>query len=204
MRDLAPRRELRVLGALGGVLAAVAAPSLTVALVLGVVPLCILSRHPGALARYGRRLFALLPLIVVAALSAVRAHPSAAPTNPLWISAFDLELPDAAALTAARIGVAALFLSALTESVSPVELEHALGRLRVPAALVELTSLTRRFTSQLGDTLASARAAAVLRGGFTSARAFGRTVGLVAGVVVLRAVIRSDRVAVALALRGGS
>jgi cobalt/nickel transport system permease protein len=103
---------------------------------------------------------------------------------------------------ALRIVTATIWMTWLTAALSPMELDAAMARLGVPGALVELIGLTRRFGSQLRATQQSALTAAQLRGGFSSPRAVGRTAGRIAGVVLVRALDRADRVALAMALRG--
>lgn len=141
----------------------------------------------------GRRMRALLPLffglflsfVVVAALSGSWAR---------W--------SERAYLVAARVLAATLLLCWLTHDLTAAGLERALLALRLPRSFVSLVMETRAFAAQLSETLHAAWAACALRGGLSSPRALSRTVGAVAGVVVLRSVDRSERVAVAGALRG--
>jgi energy-coupling factor transporter transmembrane protein EcfT len=103
---------------------------------------------------------------------------------------------------AARVLAATLLLCWLTHDLSATQLERALLTLRLPRAFVALVMETRAFSHQLSGTLHAAWAACALRGGLGSARALRHTVGAVAGVVILRSIDRSERVAVANALRG--
>lgn len=105
-------------------------------------------------------------------------------------------------LIAARVLAAALLLGWLTHDLSPAQLGHALRRLRVPPSLVELILQTRAFGRQLEVTLQAAWSACALRAGLCSPAALRRSIGSVAGVVVLRSIDRSERVAIARALRG--
>ncbi|HET8934887.1 MAG TPA: CbiQ family ECF transporter T component [Polyangiales bacterium] len=103
---------------------------------------------------------------------------------------------------AARVVAATLLLSWLTHDLSALQLERALLALRLPAAFVALVMETRAFAQQLTETLHAAWAACALRGGLSSLSALRHTIGGVAGVVLLRSIDRSERVAVASALRG--
>jgi hypothetical protein len=93
-------------------------------------------------------------------------------------------------------------LTWLTHDLSALQLERALIALRLPAAFVALVMETHAFAGQLLETLQAAWAACALRGGLSSLAALRHTVGGVAGVVILRSIDRSERVAVASALRG--
>src|ERR1700712_5420425 len=105
------------------------------------------------------------------------------------------------ALTA-RVLAATLLLCWLTHDLTAAGLERALLALRLPVSFVALVMETRAFAAQLSETLHAAWAACALRGGLGSLRALRQTIGSVAGVVLLRSVDRSERVAVASALRG--
>jgi energy-coupling factor transporter transmembrane protein EcfT len=102
----------------------------------------------------------------------------------------------------ARVLAATLLLTWLTHDLTALQLEHALRSLHLPDAFVALVLETRAFAAQLSETLQAAWAACALRGGLGSLRALRQTIGAVAGVVILRAIDRSERVAVANALRG--
>lgn len=102
----------------------------------------------------------------------------------------------------ARVLAATLLLCWLTHDLSALQLERALLTLRLPAAFVSLVMETRAFATQLSETLHAAWAACALRGGLSSLSALRHSIGGVAGVVILRSLDRSERVAVASALRG--
>jgi cobalt/nickel transport system permease protein len=106
------------------------------------------------------------------------------------------------ALLAMRVVTAALWTSWLGAALSARALDHGLRGLYVPASLVRLRALTRRFAGQLATTAASVWSAAAMRGGFASPAALARTLGLLAGVVLVRALDRAQRVSDALAMRG--
>jgi cobalt/nickel transport system permease protein len=103
---------------------------------------------------------------------------------------------------AIRIMAASTLLRGLSVAVQPAEIEAALLGLGVPRALVELLAFARRFTQVLARTAATAWSAAALRSGFARARTTARSVGVVAGVVMLRMLDRTERVATAMRLRG--
>ena len=108
-----------------------------------------------------------------------------------------------ALLVGVRVIVATLWSSWLTHGRSAAQLEAGLRSIGLPHAFVALLSATRRFGQQLTATLDAAWAASSLRGGSLSLRALGRSVGAVAGVVVVRSLDRSQQVAIAEAMRGG-
>lgn len=144
-----------------------------------------------------RRMHALLPLLIGLGISlALIAALSGGPTHAGW--------SERAAMIGARVLAATLLLSWLTHDLRPMQLEAALRALRLPASFVALVMETSAFGQQLRETLAAAWAACVLRGGLHSLRALRATLGAVAGVVVLRSIDRSERVAVASALRAGT
>jgi cobalt/nickel transport system permease protein len=157
-----------------------------------------------ARARFGwllRRLGSVAPIALIAGLlTATRVH--GVEWNQLWTLRAPPAALNAGGLVVLRIVIATLFGAWLNVSLAPAELEAALSSLGVPHAVVELLALTRRFAGQLSATLASAWISVALRGGFVSRRRLGRTLGLIAGVVVVRALDRSQRVATALTLRG--
>lgn len=109
---------------------------------------------------------------------------------------------DAAGLLGARIvgavGVA-LWLAATTPF---AELERALAWLRVPAPLLEITSLAQRYVSVLEETVHTARAAQTLRLGYRNTRASLASAGVLAGLLVGRAVDQSLITGEAMLLRG--
>ena len=73
----------------------------------------------------------------------------------------------------------------------------------IETGAMRYAALTRRFAAQLTTSLNAAWAAIALRGGFLSWRVLAPSAGLLAGVIVVRALDRSHRVGIALALRGG-
>jgi len=102
-----------------------------------------------------------------------------------------------------RVVSAIAWSSSLSTLLEPPQIGAALRSLGAPPALVELIAQTRRFALQLTATASEAWNAAALRGGLFSWRATTRTVGQVAGVIVVRAFDRAECVASASALRGG-
>jgi cobalt/nickel transport system permease protein len=124
------------------------------------------------------------------------------PGAPPPLGAVTREGACAAALLATRLLAAAALLRWLVASTAPAELESALAGLGAPRPLVELVSFAHRFVHVLRRTAESAWSAAALRSGFARTRAAARSAGVVAGVVALRMLERSERAADALRLRG--
>jgi cobalt/nickel transport system permease protein len=109
---------------------------------------------------------------------------------------------DAASLLGARV-VGAVGVGAWLGATTPyAELERALAWLRVPAPLLEIASLARRYVSVLEDTLHTARAAQTLRLGYKDTRTSLASAGVLAGLLVGRAVDQSVITGQAMLLRG--
>jgi cobalt/nickel transport system permease protein len=109
---------------------------------------------------------------------------------------------DAASLLGARI-VGAVGVAAWLGATTPFgELERALAWLRVPPPLLEIASLARRYVSVLEHTLHTARAAQTLRLGYKTTRASLASAGVLAGLLVGRAVDQSVITGQAMLLRG--
>lgn len=142
-----------------------------------------------------RRLRTLVPLLLGLLLSLLIV--AAFSGTAVWRLTLDHAL-----MIGARVLTATLLLTMLTHDLTTIQLERALRSLRLPQAFVALVLETRAFAAQLSETLQAAWAACALRGGLGSLRALRRTIGAVAGIVILRAIDRSERVAVANALRG--
>jgi len=188
------RRAGLAVGGLGAMCALLMRrPELLIALGLLALP-GVLAARSGRLA-LSRRLRALLPLLAALGLGAALhstfgAGGRAGFAGQPWL------------LLGLRVLVAALWWTWATHDRTAGQLEAALRALRVPEAFVGLLFATRRFGSQLALILQSAWSAGVLRGGLLSWEAFRHMLGAVAGVVLLRAIDRSERVAIASALRG--
>jgi hypothetical protein len=143
-----------------------------------------------------RRMLALIPLLFGLGVSlALLAALSGGASYVTW--------RDRAAMLGARVLAATLLLCWLTHDLRPAQLEAALRTLRLPGAFVDLVMETSAFGRQLRETLQAAWAACVLRGGLNSLSALRATIGAVAGIVLLRSIDRSERVALASALRAG-
>lgn len=109
---------------------------------------------------------------------------------------------DAAGLLGARI-VGAVGVGAWLAATTPFsELEQALAWLRVPAPLLEITSLARRYVAVLEETLRTARAAQTLRLGYKGFGISLASAGILAGLLVGRAVDQSMITGQAMLLRG--
>jgi energy-coupling factor transporter transmembrane protein EcfT len=190
---------LLLLLVVAAIVASMLVPSSSLVALLGVFPLCTLLT--GNRARLARRALTIAP--VAASAFAVRVACTHGATPVPWLgSSISREALLAGMAIVLRIGVAASWSTWLVASLAAAEIDRALLQLGAPAPLVELVALTRRFAAQLGATLRAAWSAAALRGGFLSAPAVARTSGLLAGVVVVRSLDRSDRIGIARALRG--
>jgi energy-coupling factor transporter transmembrane protein EcfT len=153
-------------------------------------------------ARSGRRVLAQRLRALAPLLAAIFA---AAWLGALWSPALARSFPlQRAGLVALRVLAAALWLSWLTHDLRAPEIEAALRGFGLPESFIALIFATRRFGKQLSATLHAAWAAGALRAGLSSPRALGYTIGAVAGVVIVRCIDRSERVAIASALRGGA
>ena len=181
--------------------AAMLVPPWPIGVLLGSLPCCSLLRSREGRARLSRRASAMAPLVLAVVAIRVMCAPGTASASVLAIATRRDALVAGGAI-ALRIGVAALWSTWIALSLRAAEIDRGLLHLGVPIGFVELIALTRRFAAQLAASLRAAWCAVALRGGFLSARALARTVGLLAGIVLVRAIDRSDRVATARALRG--
>ena len=173
------------------VCAGTAAQSCTIAALC--LPVC--ARNASGRRALRRRAFALAPLVAGLGIAyAIGGFTAAADSGTALLSRFSV--------IAARVSAAALLLAWLTHDVRVSQLARLLRALRLPASLIELIVSTLAFGQQLQGTLQAAWAACALRGGLHSWRALRHSIGCVAGVVVLRSIDRSERVAIAQALRG--
>jgi energy-coupling factor transporter transmembrane protein EcfT len=176
-----------LLATLAAVVAVTVADTPTVIFAFGAPALLAALRSARSRRIFARRLLVTAPLFFMAALLGLREHAQGR----------DLLSP------ALRVASAIAWSSCLSTWLEPRELGVALRALGAPAALVELIAHTRRFERQLAETTREAWNAAALRGGLLSAHATARTVGQIAGVIVVRAFDRAECVALAGALRGG-
>jgi len=108
----------------------------------------------------------------------------------------------AAALLAARILGAVAVAAWLTTTTPWLELERALGWLRVPPALLEILSLARRYVSVLRESMISARSAQTLRLGYRGWRRSLSSSGVLAGLTLARALDQAVVTGQAMQLRG--
>jgi len=120
--------------------------------------------------------------------------------GPFAASAKGLHLAVAIALKANAI---LLMLLALVGTLEPPALGHALARLRVPAALVQLLLFTVRYIAVLAEEAARLRTAMRARA-FTPAtnRHTLTTYGYLVGMLLVRAAERAERVLEAMKCRG--
>jgi len=108
----------------------------------------------------------------------------------------------AAALLGARILGAVAVAAWLTATTPWLELERALGWLRVPPALLEILSLSRRYVSVLRESMTTARSAQSLRLGYRGWRRSLSSSGVLAGLTLARALDQSVATGQAMQLRG--
>lgn len=173
--------RVRLLVALAGVVVSLALPGAGFA--VGAVALAAL------IVRRPRRLPRALAGVALAA-------------GPMVAIAAWLDGPGAAAALGARaLGASAsgLWLALGTD---PHAIALGLLRLGVPEALVEQLRLAARYVALLSDTLVTARDAQALRLGHVGLARRVRSTGILAGLVLGRAVDRAAQIADARALRG--
>ena len=149
--------------------------------------------------RMGALLLTLLPFLIVVPFAVDSG-------NRLWEWRF-LHLTDAGlwaglALAMKTVALVTLALTLLASAPLHVTL-HAAGRLGVPRLVVQITLLTYRYTFVLLDELNRLRVAVRVRGfrNTMSGHAY-RTVGQVAGTLLVRGADRAERVAHAMRCRG--
>lgn len=183
--------------ALTALLAALIAPQPWIVAMLALPALPRLLRDSVSRRALAHRLRASLPLVAAVLIAATWSAAVGGKAGPL-------ASVQRALLLGVRVIVATLWSSWLTHGRSAAQLEAGLRSIGLPHAFVALLSATRRFGQQLAATLEAAWAASSLRGGSLSVRALGRSVGAVAGVVVVRSLDRSQQVAIAEAMRGGA
>ncbi|MEO1089253.1 MAG: cobalt ECF transporter T component CbiQ [Pseudomonadota bacterium] len=96
-----------------------------------------------------------------------------------------------------------LMLMALVGTMEPVTLGHALHRLRVPVALVHLLMFTVRYVGVLHQEYGRLRASMKTRGFRPrNSRHTYRTFGYLVGMMLVRAIERSERILDAMKCRG--
>jgi energy-coupling factor transporter transmembrane protein EcfT len=195
-RESGRMTRAQVMLALAALMLALLAPHAWMVAALAVPALPKLLRDAASRHALAHRLRASAPLLAAVLIAATWSAAIGGRTGPLASVERALQL-------AARVVVATLWSSWLTFGRSASQIEAGLRSIGVPATFVALLSATRRFGQQLAATLEAAWAASSLRGGSLSLRALSRTVGAVAGVVVVRSLDRSQQVAVAEAMRGG-
>jgi cobalt/nickel transport system permease protein len=90
----------------------------------------------------------------------------------------------------------------LTATTPLVELERAFSWLGVPAPLLEIFALAHRYVSVLRETLTTAQSAQSLRLGYRNVRASLESAGVLAGLVMSRAIDQAVVTGQAMQLRG--
>jgi cobalt/nickel transport system permease protein len=108
----------------------------------------------------------------------------------------------AAALLGARILGAMAVAAWLTTTTPWLELERALGWLRLPPALLEILSLARRYVSVLEESMGTARSAQTLRLGYRGWQRSIASAGVLAGFTLGHAFDQAVVTGQAMQLRG--
>jgi len=108
----------------------------------------------------------------------------------------------AAALLGARILGAMAIAAWLTATTPWLELERALGWLRLPSALLEILSLARRYVSVLEEGMVTARSAQTLRLGYRGWQRSIASAGVLAGFTLGHAFDQAVVTSQAMQLRG--
>jgi cobalt/nickel transport system permease protein len=103
---------------------------------------------------------------------------------------------------AARILGAVAVGSWLSATTAWLELERALAWLRLPAPLLEILTLAQRYVSVLRECVDTARGAQELRLGYRDLRRSLSSAGVLAGLLLGRALDQADATAQAMQLRG--
>lgn len=194
--------RVRLLTAIGWAIAAVWASSLqSVAILAAAAVLCVaLSGIP--LATVLRRAAAINFVFAVITLvfGLVGKGPDRYQLGPLAFSAEGLTL---GVLTALKGNAIVLSTMALIGSIPPVTLGHALDHLRVPVKLSHLFLFTVRYIEVLREEYVRLRAAMKVRGFRPRMdRHTYRSLGYLAGMVLIRALERSERIEAAMKCRG--
>jgi cobalt/nickel transport system permease protein len=120
--------------------------------------------------------------------------------GPIWVSVEGLRV---AVVVCAKAASVLSFVLVLRATSRDEDLLRAASALRVPGLLVQLASLTHRYLIVSADELARLRVAVRVRGFRTAATLHGyRTIGQVAGTLLLRGHERAERVHHAMRCRG--
>ncbi len=120
--------------------------------------------------------------------------------GPIWLSLDGLRI---SAATAFKGNTVVLVAMALIGSMPPVTLGHALDHLRVPSKLSHLFLFTVRYVEVISDEYRRLRSAMKVRG-FRAGlnRHTYRSLGYLAGMMLIRAIERSERIENAMKCRG--
>jgi cobalt/nickel transport system permease protein len=142
----------------------------------------------------------LVVLVVILPLTA--GGPDLVYLGPLQLSQAGLAL---ALRIVLKVNIAALALLTALAGTSPVALGHALASLRVPTRLIHLLLFSARYVDLIRAETARLRDALRLRGFRpTTSRHTLATLASLAGMILVRALERAERVDEAMRLRGFS
>lgn len=198
---LDPRWKLAALAPAALAFALLQTPAAAVLALLGAFALALLARLPPRwlALRLGAALL-LLALLLLWRLFVVRADDATCNLGPLTLSLTGL----VRVLTLLARAAAVVTLALVLLATAPLhETFRAAHQLRVPGVLVQLALLTLRYVGLLAEEFARLRTALRVRG-FRSGvnRHTYRTVGQLAGTLLVRSHERSERVAQAMRCRG--
>lgn len=128
------------------------------------------------------------------------------PAFVLHAGNYSLAIAGAGLREAARIGariLGAVAVASWLNATTPwLELERALGWLRLPPALLEILSLTQRYVSVLRESVDTARGAQQLRLGYRDLRRSLASAGVLGGLILGRALDQAVVTGQAMQLRG--
>lgn len=200
VRTLDPRA--RILGAAAFAVVVVSCqgyPSLVAALVLSVV-LMVLAGLP--VGRSLKRMIAMDGFIVVM----LAMLPFTVPGRPLFVLGGLVASHEGltqAVVIALKANAVVLCLLSLVGSMESVTLGHALHRLGVPAKLVHLLLFTVRYIEVIHQEYQRLRVAMKIRGfAPANSRHTYRSIGYLIGMMLVRAMERSERILQAMQCRG--
>ncbi len=201
LRRLDPRWKLGALGLAALAAAALRAPATSLVAFGGALGLLVIARVPPRW--YATRIAAagLFLLVVVATLPfLIHGDEPLGHLGPLAISWTGLRVALVLAAKALTILTLALVLLASTPVNATLRAAHAL---RIPGVLVQLAVLTYRYLFVIGAELSRLRVALRVRGYRNRpSRHCYRTVGHVAGSLLVRSYERAERVGQAMRCRG--
>jgi cobalt/nickel transport system permease protein len=196
-----PRWKLAAIALFAAAAAAVRHPAPAAVALAAALALTLLARLPArrVLARLGLLAVAVLPFLVILPLTLDPAGPGWA-VGPLHVSAKGVSAGLGVVLRCLAVGALGLVLVGTAPLSRTLAAAHAL---RVPGVLVQVAQLAYRYAFLLFDEARRVRVALRARGfrPRTTAHTY-RTLGQVAGAVLVRGGDRAEAVAAAMRARG--